>query len=69
MEYAGAVLLYNARMCKTKEKVYWEGSKPTGCELCEDDIEHEFIDGMTQWNCWGMLCPTCHKNCGVGFDL
>lgn len=53
---------------KTEEK-YWEGSEPKGCELCEDDFHGIFIDGRTQWNCWGMLCVVCHNNCGIGLGL
>jgi len=56
-------------MSKTEKEVYWEGAEPLGCELCEDDIKHEFIDGRTRWHCWGMLCPVCHTNCGVGLGL
>ena len=40
------------------------------CDICgckiKDNVEY-FVDGKTKLNgIWGLLCPICHKQYGVG---
>ncbi len=47
----------------------WYGSEPTACDICASPIKDTFIDGRTREGAWGILCPRCHKNHGVGLGL
>lgn len=44
----------------------WKGTYPNRCELNGETIKDEFVDGALRNGVWGILCPECHKNFGVG---
>jgi hypothetical protein len=44
----------------------WMGTKPRKCDLCHEQIEDTFIDGVTMYGPWGIMCPSCHKVKGKG---
>lgn len=50
----------------------WIGSKPVDCELCNQPYKDYFIDGVTDYGSWAMMCIECHKKqkyggLGMGF--
>lgn len=51
----------------TKQKK-WNGSWPAKCDICNTDLEEEehFVDGVTQYGPWGLMCPECHSSVGNG---
>lgn len=49
-----------------KPKRYWQGSWPLICDLCKAEITTCFIDGKTAMGPWGILCPECHAEHGIG---
>lgn len=54
---------------------YWVGDGPKTCELCDDPIGQEFIDGRlgpSPWSrmgSWACVCPECHAAYGTGLGL
>ena len=42
---------------------------PKGCEVCQQPIAEQFIDGATKWGPWGDMCPACHRRFGFGLGL
>lgn len=44
----------------------WQGSEPKACDVCAGMIVEDFVDGRTRQGPWGILCPRCHRNQGVG---
>ena len=44
----------------------WLGNPPANCEVCHASITDTFIDGRTIHGPWANMCPTCHKEIGVG---
>jgi hypothetical protein len=45
---------------------FWMGSTPTRCELCNTKLKFLFVDGKTVWGTWGIFCPKCLDDCGIG---
>lgn len=47
---------------------FWEGSKPTLCELNGEKLEDkgEFVDGRLRFGGWGMWCRECYQQFGSG---
>ena len=47
---------------------YWGGDAPAQCDICQDKILSEFVDGKTQQGPWANMCRCCHKEhgCGLG---
>lgn len=39
---------------------------PKNCDICDTPIVDEFIDGVVKNGPWGNMCPTCHRNEGIG---
>jgi hypothetical protein len=44
----------------------WSGSPPCFCDVCNDVIADEFVDGKTNMGPWAIMCPGCYKEHGVG---
>jgi len=51
----------------------WVGTHPTHCQICEEEITDQFIDGRTRSitsdktaGPWAVMCVRCHGNYGVG---
>jgi hypothetical protein len=44
----------------------WVTIPPAECDICGNTIIDEFIDGKTLFGPWATMCPTCHKEHGVG---
>jgi hypothetical protein len=43
------------------------GNPPTVCQLCDQPITTEFVDGQEIGSgSWLYMCPACHKRYGVG---
>lgn len=47
----------------------WRGATPTKCDMNGETIKDEFVDGALRNGVWGILCPYCHKNYGVGLGI
>lgn len=49
------------------KKRYWVGDIDK-CDLCGCEIKDSFIDGVTQYGPWGIMCRPCHsrRGCGLG---
>lgn len=45
---------------------YWNGSKPSKCQICERSITDRFVDGKTQIGPWAIMCMQCSASHGVG---
>ena len=39
---------------------------PKQCDLCNKQIQNEFVDGKTQMGPWANMCQPCHTKYGVG---
>ena len=48
---------------------YWMGSAPTKCDLCDEPLGKDFVDGQTRTGQWGILCPQCHHDEGRGLGV
>jgi hypothetical protein len=47
--------------------VYWLGTPPTICDLCQRPLADTFIDGAVKpQGSWGNLDLACHRKFGVG---
>ena len=46
--------------------VKWISPLPTNCDICQQQIGNEFIDGKTKQGPWGFMCPQCYEKHGVG---
>jgi hypothetical protein len=47
----------------------WTGTPPCFCDVCNDVIADEFVDGKVyRQEAWAIMCPSCHreKGCGCG---
>lgn len=44
----------------------WNGTTLEKCDVCHGLLPAIFIDGKTKIGPWGILCPKCHLNIGVG---
>lgn len=42
---------------------------PKKCQVCHREIEDVVIDGQLRQGQWGYMCPSCHKNHGVGLGV
>jgi len=53
-----------------KEKK-WRGTWPTICNLCDISLKDQkyFVDGITKYGTWALMCPQCHMFEGVGLGL
>jgi len=47
----------------------WIGDPPKKCDLCNEDLTDKFIDGKLVNGSWGILCPDCFDDAGVGLGL
>ena len=47
----------------------WTGEPPEKCDLCEEQLEETFIDGVVQGRGWAVMCPRCHKEKGIGLGM
>lgn len=50
-------------------KLRWLGTIPKRCEICEERLEREFVDGRTKLGLWAIMCVNCFRVHGVGFGL
>lgn len=41
------------------------------CDICKKDLKTcpSFIDGITRFGTWGLMCPTCHAIHGQGLGI
>lgn len=47
--------------------VYWKGSDPVHCDLCQRPLGNSFIDGAVKpQGSWAILDLKCHRIHGVG---
>jgi len=46
----------------------WLGKWPARCDICAADLQSTgtFFDARTKQGPWGLLCPACFENEGVG---
>ena len=45
----------------------WFGSDPVRCDVCEEPISGEFVDGNVRGiSSWAMMCIPCHESIGAG---
>ncbi len=44
----------------------WLDAPPTKCDICDQIIEDEFVDGETNTTMWAIMCPVCHEEQGKG---
>ena len=49
--------------------IKWLGSKPTTCDICHKPFTDTMLDARTTSGRWGLLCPDCHKDYGVGIGI
>jgi len=47
---------------------YWTGTV-TNCDICEQPIKIQFIDGSTKSGPWAVMCIDCFKVHGRGLGL
>ena len=48
----------------------WFGSKPSNCDMCGCVLCDKFVDGkVASVGSWGILCPECHVQHGVGLGM
>jgi hypothetical protein len=47
----------------------WRGTPPERCDLCHRLLTWAFVDGKTQFGIWGIMCPECHIDVGVGLGV
>lgn len=47
----------------------WESSIPESCDICGEDIADEFVDGVTRYGGWAIMCPICHSSIGNGLGM
>lgn len=52
-------------MATSWRKVVWVGEPPATCQICNDPITTEFIDGRTLLGPWACMCPDCWPVAGV----
>jgi len=50
-------------------KLKWLGTIPRKCEICEERLVEEFVDGRTKLGLWAIMCVGCFKVHGVGLGL
>ena len=52
------------------EQKRWIGNAPEKCDLCGEDLRDIFVDGAigtrNPFPKWGIMCPRCHEERGVG---
>ena len=48
------------------KKVYWTGTPPAKCDICQGPINTCFVDGKMRAGPWANMCLSCHKAHGVG---
>lgn len=48
------------------KSVYWDGTPPTDCQICETPFEDKFFDAATRLGPWGQICPSCMDTFGYG---
>lgn len=54
-------------MVKRKSWIYWAGTEPTICQLCNFPIEGTFVDGIVKKKgSWAVMCIRCHTIYGIG---
>ena len=39
------------------------------CDLCDQPITDNFVDGRTRMGPWACMCMQCHRKNGVGLGL
>jgi len=68
MPTIGDVLVAIGKLPRPIPVKTWNGTPPTTCDICHNPIKKEFVDGLTQYGPWGIMCKPCHKRrgCGLG---
>jgi hypothetical protein len=46
--------------------MYWMGTTPMQCDICQRPIDGTFIDGATSRGPWATMDPNCHEVFGRG---
>ena len=44
----------------------YQGQLPEKCDLCEEPLVDEFVDGVVQGRGWADMCVPCHARFGIG---
>ena len=48
----------------------WTGTEPDKCDICKEDLDGIFFDGMindgTPNPPWAIMCSSCHNKHGMG---
>ena len=44
----------------------WTSGRPEKCDLCQRPIGSVFIDGLTEFGIWAVMCLICWEQGGVG---
>lgn len=47
----------------------WTGPKPEKCELCQQPLTGNFVDGATRAGFWAIMCDFCHFRSGRGLGI
>jgi hypothetical protein len=50
------------------DAIYWMG-EVSRCDICQQLIKAELIDGATVRGPWASMDPTCHGMFGIGLGL
>jgi hypothetical protein len=53
-------------MARTPRLHYWTGDPGKRCDVCYQDWNGVFIDGITQGGKWANMCTECHRRYGHG---
>ena len=57
-------------MAHNSVRKQWLGSIPEACDICEEPLIEEFIDGrLRQHGSWAIMCLACHAASGVGLGI
>lgn len=46
----------------------WKGPLPKKCEICDNTLRDQFVDGATARG-WAIMCRACAKLYSYGFGL
>lgn len=54
-------------MGKTRRR--WLSPPPKTCDLCDEHIDGQFVDGATEEGSWAFMCKSCHGSFGKGLGI
>ena len=47
----------------------WCGSTIKNCDLCKKEIKDQFVDGVTDFGPWAIMCMKCFLEYGIGLGV